>query len=308
MSLISIIVPVYNGEDYLSETLDSILKCTLRVQREILVIDDGSSDSTSRVCSEFGNKISYFHQENQGEFAATNKGLQIASGDYVLVVSHDDPMFSSSLLPLAIELLEGNPKIVCVYPDWRIIDARGKVLKIKVVKEYSERELIGKFNCLPGPGAVFRREAALKIGGRRRWKFVSDYDFWLRLSRLGEFKRIPSVHAQWRSHQNSTTVSMKDFEMAKERISLMEDFTSKNRISPKLHRMALGSAYYYAARLGVFSTRIPAKRWLLVSFEKSRGWPKVANPLVVLFIFTLPVSQIVLKAVKPFSKRLKEVF
>jgi glycosyltransferase involved in cell wall biosynthesis len=308
MSLVTIIVPVYNGENYLSETLDSILKHTLSVPCEILVIDDGSSDSTSRICSEFGNKISYFQQENQGEFAATNRGLQIATGDYILVVSHDDPMFSSSLLPLAIELLESHPKVVCVYPDWRIIDARGQILKIKVVKEYSESELIGKFNCLPGPGAVFKREAALKIGGRRRWKFVSDYDFWLRLSRLGEFKRIPGVHAQWRSHRNSTTVSMKDFEMAKERISLMEDFTTKNRISPKLHRMALGSAYYYAARLGVFSTRIPAKRWLLVSFVKSRGWPKVANPLVVLFIFTLPLSQIVLKAVKPFSKRLKEVF
>jgi glycosyltransferase involved in cell wall biosynthesis len=308
MSLISIIIPVYNGENYLSETLDSILKHTNQIQCEILVIDDGSSDSTSRICSSYGNKITYFRQVNQGEFAATNKGLQIATGDYVLVVSHDDPMCSSSLLPIATNLLDRHPEIVCVYPDWQIIGARGQILKTKVVEEYSEIELLGKFNCLPGPGAVFRRDQALVIGGRRQWKFVSDYDFWLRLSRLGEFKRIPGVHAQWRSHQNSTTVSMKNFEMAKERISLIADFTSKNRISPKLHRMGTGSSYYYAARLGVFSRKIPAKRWLFVSFLKSRGWPKVANPIIVVFILTLPLSKIVLKAAIPFSKRLKEVF
>ena len=308
MSQISVIIPVYNGEEYLTETIDSILENTRQIQCEIIVIDDGSIDSTSRICLAYGNKIKYIHQFNLGEFAATNTGLQVAVGNYVLVVSHDDPMFSSTLLPIATNLLDSHPEIVCVYPDWQIIDAQGQILKSKIVKEYSEYELIGRFNCLPGPGAVFRKDEALKIGGRRKWKFVSDYDFWLRLSRLGEFKRIPGIHAQWRSHQNSTTVSMKNFDMARERISLMEDFTSKNVINPKLQRMALGSAYYYAARLGVFSAKIPARKWLLVSFLKSRGWPKVANPLIVLFIITLPISKLFLRMAKPFSQRLKEVF
>lgn len=308
MAQISIILPVYNGEDYLSETLESILDKTSGIKSEIIVIDDGSTDSTSRICSTFGDKIITIQQTNQGEFAATNNGLQIAKGEYVLVVSHDDPMLSSSLLPIATKLLQSHPEIVCVYPDWQIIGPQGQILKTKKVEEYSEEELIGKFNCLPGPGAVFRRKEALKIGGRRKWKFVSDYDFWLRLSRLGEFKRIPGIHAQWRSHQNSTTVSMKNFDMAEERIALMVDFTSANKLHPKLHRMALSSAYYFAARLGVFSQRIPAKKWLLISFLKARWWPKVANPIIVLFIFTLPISKIVLRIATPFSKRLREVF
>ena len=308
MTLISVILPVFNGEDYLSETIESILSKTSQIICEVIVIDDGSTDSTSGICSTFGQQITYIQQTNQGEFAATNNGLQIANGEYVLVVSHDDPMLSSTLLPVAMKLLESRPEIVCVYPDWQIIDAQGQILKVKIVEEYSEEELIGKFNCLPGPGAVFRRKEALEIGGRRKWKFVSDYDFWLRLSRLGEFKRIPGIHAQWRSHQNSTTVSMKSLEMAIERITLMEDFTRANKLHPKLHRMALSSAYYFAARLGVFSSRIPAKKWMLISLLKSRWWPRVANPLIVLFIFSLPISKMVLKLVTPFSKRVREVF
>ena len=308
MSLISIIIPVYNGEEYLSETLDSILEHTSQIQCEILVIDDGSIDLTSRICVAYGNKIKYFHQVNQGEFAATNKGLQVATGNYVLVVSHDDPMLSATLLPIATSILDSHPEIVCVYPDWQIIDALGKVIDVRVVKEYTSEELIGRFNCLPGPGAIFRKKVAIEIGGRRKWKFVSDYDFWLRLSQRGDFKRIPGVHAQWRSHQNSTTVSQKSFEMASERIALMEDFVSSNKVESSLAKNCLSSAYYFAARLGFFSSKIPAKKWLLKSFRIRQGWPEIANPLVVIFILFLPFSKFILKSLAPLSRRLRQVF
>ncbi len=308
---VSIVTAVYNGASLIEETVLSVINCMISFPRwEYIIINDGSTDETLQKILKFteAQNVRIVSQVNQGEANSVNLGIKLAQGDFILVVSHDDPMLSSDLIPIAVKLLKKHSDVVCVYPDWQIIDKRGQVLKIKVVEEYSERELIGRFNCLPGPGAVFRRDEALKIGGRRKWKFVSDYDFWLRLSRLGEFKRIPGVHAQWRSHPDSTTVSMKSFDMAKERISLMDDFTSNNRISPKLRRMALSSAYYYAARLGVFSSKIPARRWMAISFLRSRAWPKVANPLVVLFVLTLPVSKIFLKAAIPFSRRLREVF
>jgi hypothetical protein len=217
-------------------------------------------------------------------------------------------MLSPLLIPKATEILKEYPEVVCVYPDWQIIDSEGIVLKTKIVKEYSELELIGKFNCLPGPGAVFRRSGALEIGGRREWKYVSDYDFWLRLSRRGEFIRIPGVLAQWRSHKDSTTVSMKTFDMAQERIDVMKNFLEENEVEQRISSMGLSSAYYFAARLGVFSSKIPAKKWIATSFLKRKGWPEVANPLIVLFILTLPLSKLLLNLVKPYSKKLKEVF
>jgi len=308
MTLISVILPVYNGENYLSETIDSILMNTNSFECEVVVVDDGSMDSTAKICASYGTRITYSKQDNQGEFSATNNGLQLAKGEYILVVSHDDPMLSPFLIPKATDILNKYPEVVCVYPDWQIIDSKGLVIETKIVKEYSELELIGKFNCLPGPGAVFRKNEALDIGGRRKWKYVSDYDFWLRLSRRGKFIRIPGVLAQWRSHKNSTTVSMKSFEMAQERIDVIESFLTANMVEQRISRMGLSSAYYFAARLGVFSSKIPAKKWITTSFLKRKGWPEVANPLIVLFILTLPFSKFLLNLVKPFSSRLKELF
>jgi len=308
MTLISVILPVYNGENYLSETIDSILMNTNSFECEVVVVDDGSMDSTAKICASYGTRITYSKQDNQGEFSATNNGLQLAKGEYILVVSHDDPMLSPLLIPKATDILNKYPEVVCVYPDWQIIDSKGLVIETKIVKEYSELELIGKFNCLPGPGAVFRKNEALDIGGRRKWKYVSDYDFWLRLSRRGKFIRIPGVLAQWRSHKNSTTVSMKSFEMAQERIDVIESFLTANMVEQRISRMGLSSAYYFAARLGVFSSKIPAKKWITTSFLKRKGWPEVANPLIVLFILTLPFSKFLLNLVKPFSSRLKELF
>jgi glycosyltransferase involved in cell wall biosynthesis len=299
---------VYNGENYLGETIDSILSKIDLLEAEIVVINDGSTDRTSEICAAFGNRIRYIEQDNQGEYAATNNGLIQAKGMYILVVSHDDPMLSDELIPTAIQILETNPEIVCTYPDWQIIDALGKIIDVRVVKEYTSEELIGRFNCLPGPGAIFRKKVAIEIGGRRKWKFVSDYDFWLRLSQRGDFKRIPGVHAQWRSHQNSTTVSQKSFEMASERIALMQDFVSSNKVESSLAKNCLSSAYYFAARLGFFSSKIPAKKWLLKSFRIRQGWPEIANPIVVLFILSLPFSKFILKFLAPFSRRLRQVF
>ena len=308
MTLISVILPVYNGENYLAETIDSILANTNPFDCEILVVDDGSSDSTATICASYRDKITYLKQVNQGEFAATNNGLQAAKGEYILVVSHDDPMLSSNLIPIATEILKKQPRIVCVYPDWQIINSQGLVVETKIVKEYSEMELLGKFNCLPGPGAIFRKSEALEIGGRRKWKYVSDYDFWLRLSRRGDFMRIPGVLAQWRSHQNSTTVSMKSLEMAQERIRVIENFLDTNLVDDKICKMSLSSAYYFAARLGVFSPKIPARKWMVTSFVKRKSWPEVANPLIVVFILTLPFSKYMLRLATPFSRKLRELF
>lgn len=303
----SVIVPVYNGENYIEKTLLSILANTNSTDCEVLVIDDGSTDSTSDICKLFADRIRYFRQENQGEYAATNRGILQAIGKYILVVSHDDPMLSPNLLPKAIALLEDQNQLSCVYPDWQIINSEGTVIGTRIVNEYSENELIGKFNCLPGPGAVFRRQHALEIGGRNNWKFVSDYDFWLRLSRVGDFQRIPGVLAQWRSHNQSTSLSQKTLEMAEERIKVMELFLASSDIDKKLARRGISSAYYFAARLGFFAPQIPSKKWLMLSFTKRKSWPEVAKPSIVILILTLPFSAKFLKVLSRKIHRFRDL-
>jgi glycosyltransferase involved in cell wall biosynthesis len=87
--LISCIVPVFNGERYLGEALDSILKQAYR-PLEIIVVDDGSTDATPAVAARYGDRIHYVRQGNAGAPAARNRGLSLASGEFVAFLDSDD--------------------------------------------------------------------------------------------------------------------------------------------------------------------------------------------------------------------------
>ena len=92
LPLISIIIPVYNVKDYLAKCLHSICEQTYK-NLEIIVVDDGSSDGSGELCDQFAltdSRIKVFHQENQGQSCARNKGLAIAKGEYIGFVDSDD--------------------------------------------------------------------------------------------------------------------------------------------------------------------------------------------------------------------------
>jgi glycosyltransferase involved in cell wall biosynthesis len=87
--LISCIIPVYNGERYLGEAIDSILAQTSR-PLEIIVVDDGSTDGTAEVAAGYGDRLSYVRQNNAGPAAARNLGLNLAQGEFVAFLDADD--------------------------------------------------------------------------------------------------------------------------------------------------------------------------------------------------------------------------
>ena len=87
--LVSCIVPVFNGERYLAEALDSILAQTYRPV-DLIVVDDGSTDGTAQVAAGYGERITYLYQENSGPAAARNKGIDAAQGEFVAFLDADD--------------------------------------------------------------------------------------------------------------------------------------------------------------------------------------------------------------------------
>jgi glycosyltransferase involved in cell wall biosynthesis len=87
--LISCIVPVFNGERYLGEAIDSILAQTYRPV-EIIVVDDGSTDGTAAVAARYGDRIRYVRQNNGGAPTARNLGLSVAMGEFVAFLDSDD--------------------------------------------------------------------------------------------------------------------------------------------------------------------------------------------------------------------------
>lgn len=288
---ISVITPVYNGEKYIEETVLSVLNAIGDSDIEYLVIDDGSTDRTLEILSQFSKRIQVISKPNGGESSAVNKGIENASGEFLLVVSSDDPLFTSAVFDGVPEYFDQHKDLQVWYPDWKMIDASGEVLKIVTVPEYSEERLIGRFLCLPGPGAFFRKSSALSIGGRReKWKYVGDYDFWLRISRLGTMERRPKVLAQWRYHDESTSIGQRGLRMFEERLNVIEEFVNENEVNDKMKRMARAHALYFASLLVFHVPEVKAKRALLRAFFIRKGLIEESQFRIIFYILLTPFS------------------
>ena len=126
--LVSVIVPTYNGAPFIAETIDSILAQTHR-SREIIVVDDGSTDETATRLGRYGSAIRYIWQENRGPGAARNRGLQEARGDYVAFLDHDD-LWTPDTLEVQLDVAARHPAsgmIVCdgvMFEGEQIVDPR----------------------------------------------------------------------------------------------------------------------------------------------------------------------------------------
>ena len=290
--IVTVVTAVYNGADYIGETIESVLTCAEGLNFEYIVVDDGSTDSTLEILKSYGDSIKVFSHANCGESASVTKAFFLAQGKYLIVVSADDPLLTAELFDEVFDWFERDSNLVAVYPDWQMIDPNGAVIQTVLVPDYSDELLIGQCRTLPGPGVIFRRDSAVQLGGRNaKWVYVGDYDFWLRLSRLGEIRHRPKVLAQWRHHPNSTSVSKRGLGMAKERISVVEDFLSANHVEKLIGRMALGHAYYTAARLSFFTREVPGKRYLFTAFRLRKGWVEEAQFRVIAFIILDPLSR-----------------
>ena len=288
---LSVITPVYNGEKYIKETIDSVLIAIGDLDIEYLVIDDGSTDTTSVILKSYANKIKVISQANQGESSAVNTGFKAALGDFVLIVSADDPLISGAIFDQVVEFFENNPEIVVWYPNWNMIDHDGQFIRTVYVDEYSDEKLIGRFICLPGPGAFIRKSAALQIGGRREeWKYVGDYDFWLRISRVGILQKRNGVFAQWRFHDDSTSIAQRGRKMFNERIAVIDEFVTEFDLPESLARMARAHAHYFAALLSFHSKDVNGKRALSKAFWIRRKWIEEAQIKIVIYLMLQPFS------------------
>lgn len=120
--LVSVIVPIYNVEDYLKECLDSIINQNYK-HLEIILVNDGSTDLSGSIAQEYANKdsrIRYFHQENKGQSAARNAGLDVAKGEFVCFIDSDDYIDISYIGDFMSALKYGdivlNTNVVFEYP------------------------------------------------------------------------------------------------------------------------------------------------------------------------------------------------
>jgi len=235
---VTVVTPTFNRADLVALTIRSVLDQTFR-DFEYLVIDDGSNDATAAVVQHMDDpRITYFHHENRGEAATTNRGWAMARGEYFAVLSSDD-LVAPAWLERMVALMDENPDILVAYPDYDVIDAQGRVQDLALLPDYDRTLMYGCFRTLPGVGAVIRRSALPDLRTLRNpdLRHAPDLDSWLRLGILGPFRHRPERLGSWRSHVGSITLAERNPASAAELLRIANRFFGMPDLPPDIQRL-----------------------------------------------------------------------
>ena len=135
---------------------------------------------------------------------------------------------------------------------------------------------------------------AQEIGGwDKNFKYVPDYDFWLRLVDYGKFQHIPKVQATWRTHSESISIGSRGMEMAEERIRVIENYVSRHPELPEnVRKMALANSRYRAAILSYFDQRVQGRKLMVSSMKLYSRIIIEKDFRVIAFLLCMPLSEI----------------
>ena len=215
MTKFSIVVPAYNAEATLPETLDAIL-AQESGDWECVVVDDGSVDATAAVAERYtarDSRVRAVSQSNQGTGGAYNTGVNAACGEFIVLCSADDillPAHLATMLALTVRAPEHG--IYSCNGDY--LDASGARRPFYEGPEWQvERSLTLEDvleRCFFGVGATYRREVFDLVGGYRQGIYGEDYDFWLRAMARGVTHRYsPEVLALHRVGESQKSADLR---------------------------------------------------------------------------------------------------
>ncbi|MBP3505375.1 MAG: glycosyltransferase [Lachnospiraceae bacterium] len=204
-NLISIVLPVYNGEKYLVEAIESILGQTYS-SFELIVVNDCSTDMTEKIIREYmerDNRISVISNEtNQKLPRSLNIGFRVAKGNYLTWTS-DDNRYHADALEKMLSFLKSKPDYAMVYSDMILIDKDGK----KIGNRTSSEGDYYKYNCI-GASFLYKSECRDVVGEYNAELFlVEDYEYWLRIAKRYKIGHIDEFLYDYRFHGKSLSFS-----------------------------------------------------------------------------------------------------
>jgi glycosyltransferase involved in cell wall biosynthesis len=247
---ISIVIPAYNAAGFLAHTLDSVVAQT-ETDWKLIVVDDGSSDDTARIATEYAKadpRIRVISQDNGGVARARNTGAQAIDpgDDFVMFLDHDDILRPHALATL-LPFLAAHPDTVGAHGLARKVDKDGRPLGEGEhgIQNYNRRKLeAGQTviadrkepttaamlvfdNLIPTPGVALLRRATidLLIADSPAGELfdpasapLDDWDFWLRVTRLGDLAFVDETVLDWRRHEAAGSQNIAAMSAAEMRI------------------------------------------------------------------------------------------
>lgn len=256
MPLVSIIIPVYNGKNYLKEAIESALAQTYP-NCEILVVNDGSRDggATEEIALAYGKRIRYFHKENGGVATALNMGIREMKGDYFSWLSHDD-LYHPQKIQREIETLAQRGDMTrIIYEDYEMLDAETG-LKTPVRLHCSYDEALLENSVFPVLQGLVCGCAMLihRVHFQRAGLFdealatTQDYDLWFRMFRGQRIVYLPEILTISREHGNQGSRTIENYDCEREILHrrFFERITNDEAIE------LYGSLYMFYQRMCVF--------------------------------------------------------
>ncbi len=234
MALVSILIPAYNHRDFIGCTLDSILDDDFS-QKEIVIINDGSSDDTDDIVSKWIKDheglidISYKSRRNRGLVKTLNELLSMAKGEFIVTLGSDDYLLKGSLAK-RYEYLKDHEEKYAVFADCIVVDAKNAVISQSALFEFRHmkkerlfsdkgirREFLSNF-ALPGPVLMIRKSFFEKYGGYNEDLYMEDLSLYLNLASKSLIGFIDEKVSAYRLHENNMS-SVKN----EKYINLLED-------------------------------------------------------------------------------------
>ncbi len=209
MSMISVIMPVYNSLPYLKESYASVIAQTY-ADFEFIITDDGSTDGFDEWSATVDDdRVTILRQKNSGASAARNTGIQAATGKYIAFIDADDIWFPEKL-EKQLDVLKHEPEYGLVYTHARSIDGRGRSRE-KEFRYNQEgwvwRDLLRENFLVCGSTPMIRKECFDRVGMfDTSLMNCNDRDMWIRLARHYQFTYVPEVLVEYRQYDSSLSM------------------------------------------------------------------------------------------------------
>lgn len=250
MPLISVIIPVYNGEKTIQLTIDSVLKQTFS-DFELIVINSASTDSTLEIVSCYKDeRIKIYSYERANVAVNRNRGIKHACGSYLTFLDADD-LWTPDKLEAQYKALIENPECGVAYSWTDYIDVNGSKVKagrrITYCGDIYSKLLLS--NCLEnGSNPLIRSSALENVGGfNEELAAAQDWDMWLRLSAEYEFVLVPQAQILYRVSMYSMSTNVKRLEAASLEVIQSAFNHPKAKTLQHLKKCSLANLYKYLA-------------------------------------------------------------
>ena len=208
LPLVSIVVPCYNHEKYVKETIESIANQTY-TNIELIVIDDGSKDNSPKILDELSKKYN-FHlivRENKGLSATLNEGIKLSKGKYLSVCASDDK-FALNKIYEQVNFMESNTVYGICYTNVIKFYENGMERRI-VNKKYQSGHIFNDLLCqyfsIPAGSVLYQKKVFEEVGLFDTFLAIEDFDMFLKISKKFKIGYLNKYLFYYRSHGNNTS-------------------------------------------------------------------------------------------------------